>query len=101
MSDCSCEGWPHFYLCPRYKPSSLRRGSGLRRESKKQAARRRKLSALRKQMVEGGATLLGLAALVQAIEPTAHLDHVVFVADALGNEPVVDLASGEAGRVGP
>ena len=53
---CECEGWPHYYLCPRYKPSSLRRGSGLRRESKKQAARRRKLSALRKQMVEGGAT---------------------------------------------
>jgi 5-methylcytosine-specific restriction endonuclease McrA len=56
VTDCSCEGWPHFYLCPRYKPSSLRRGSGLRAESTKQAQRRRTLSALRKQMVEGGAT---------------------------------------------
>ena len=56
MSDCSCEGWPHFYLCPRYKPSSLRRGSGLRAESTKQAQRRRTLSALRKRAVQNGAT---------------------------------------------
>jgi 5-methylcytosine-specific restriction endonuclease McrA len=56
MSECSCEGWPHFYLCPRYKPSSLRRGSGLRAESTKQAQRRRTLSALRKRAVANGAT---------------------------------------------
>ena len=56
MSECSCEGWPNFYLCPRYKPSSLRRGSGLRAESTKQAQRRRTLSALRKRAVANGAT---------------------------------------------
>ena len=48
---CECEGWPHYYLCPKYRPPKR-----MKRESTKQAARRRKLSALRKRAIENGLT---------------------------------------------
>ena len=48
---------------------------------------------------DGGITLFYKVPFTEAVEPTAHFNDVVLIANALGDEPVVDFASRLAGRV--